>query len=166
MRSWMILICLTAFSAYPATRNVTYLQEPSLYKINTGLGMQLLSGTSVLVQVQLGKRLWAHTPLYVGPEASLALFNVGSLTSFFGSVWYEFRLQQSSNLGLALGGLVGVASPSRLEVLRSSSLAVLGDIVVFQDLDDLASIRGQIRPGVVGSRFSMMMSLNASFRFK
>jgi hypothetical protein len=42
---------------------------------------------------------------------------------------------------------------------------LLGEVAISQELDDLVSIRGQLRPGLIGGNFVLQICFSLSFRF-
>ena len=134
------------------------------YKMNFVLGLGVIRGSALVTGAQFGFSPF-KTPFYVGPEINFALFSPGSIFSTLVGGWYVMRIEGAPTLGLSLGLSAGPAFPSFVPELSSTALAVFGDATISQDVDDLVTIRGQFRPGMVGRFFSFMMAFNLCFRF-
>lgn len=138
------------------------------YKLNTSLGTHVTSGPpgwGVNVGGQFGIPVWRGHPLYIGPSLDFSLFNPGYQVNALAGAWYELRVYGAPRLSLQLGMTAGVAIFSGLPGQDSMGFAFLLDGSINQDLGDLATIRGQLRPGVIGNYFAFLVSLGIQFRF-
>ena len=135
------------------------------YKLNTFLGIHISTNSAFAIGGQFGIAISGDMPLYVGPEISFSLFSPGSIMAPLIGTWYETRIYGSPRLGIALGLLGGAAFTSQIPALPRLTYAAFLEGVVSQDVDDLVSVRGQFRPGLVGGKFSFMMNFSVSFRF-
>ncbi|MBI4406219.1 MAG: hypothetical protein HY537_18815 [Deltaproteobacteria bacterium] len=137
------------------------------YKTNLALGVEILKGSTALVTgAQLGYAPIALVPFYIGPEVSFALFSRGSLLNILAGGWYELRVFGAPRLSV-VGGLVGGPGFSaQLESLPVTSFVLFIDTAIVQEVSDVATVRGQLRPGLVGGSFAFMVNFNLSFRFQ
>lgn len=145
----------------------TIYREPFYkYKINTTLGVNVLKGNSaLLVGAQFAYGPDPSAQFYIGPEISFSKFNSASLILVMAGAWYEARIYQTPRLFLAGGMLVGAGFTSDLGLVHRTSLAFFAEGVLGQDINDLFSIRAQLRPGFIDGYFAYMMNLNVQFRF-
>jgi len=79
--------------------------------------------------------------------------------------WYDVRVDTPTHLSLAFGLLSGVGFSSGLPQIKPASLVTYLDLAISQELDELVTVRGQLRPGMVGRYFSYQMNVNVCFRF-
>jgi len=134
-------------------------------KLNNFIGMEIVQGSALIMGMQLGLAFFDATPFYIGPEVNFALFSGGHILGLLGGAWYESRIHGSPRLSATLGLLGGVDLVQGVGSLASTSLAAFVEAIIAQDLDDLVTVRGQFRPGVVGKYFAFMMNFNVCFRF-
>jgi len=136
------------------------------YRANMAIGVNIVKGSSALsMGGQFGYAFWDKTPVYIGPEVSFSLNSPGSLISVLGGAWYEVKIHRTPRMGLAGGVLAGMAIPSSHPTVKSASIAAFLDTAISQEVNDLVSVRGQFRPGFIGSHFAFMMNFNVAFRF-
>jgi hypothetical protein len=135
------------------------------YRLNTYLGFHLSQTSAVAIGAQFGLPIRKGHTIFVGPEVSFSLFSSGNILMTLASAWHEMRVYGSPRLNLAVGLLAGTAFCSNIPNIGGVTYAVFGDAVIAQDIDDLVTIRGQFRPGIIGGYFAFMMNFNVSFRF-
>lgn len=132
-------------------------------KFNTVLGIQVFEGSALLIGGQFAILVAKSIPLYLGPDLSFALYPEGHVLSAFGGGWMDIPLSQ--RLVLTSGVVGGPAFSEKLDRADPLAPAAFLDLALAQEVDDLVSVRGQFRPGLIGSYFAFTLSFNISFRF-
>jgi len=135
------------------------------FRLNTGLGLHVLEKSSLMLSHQFGFALFRDTPIFFGPELNFSLFSPGSLLGIWASGWYETKVYGTPRLSISIGVTGGPSFANRVALLPTTTYAAFLDLGVLEELDDLASVRIQFRPGYEGGRFAFMMGLSVSFRF-
>lgn len=160
---------LQALGATKKTSVSTDSPAPTYHRIKANflIGIDVVRGESGLVTGgQFGYAPFRGRPLYVGPEVHYALFSPGSMLSACAGGWYELRVYGAPRLSVVGGFLMGLGFPASFPKFSQKTFETHLDIALSQELNDLASVRGQFRPGIVDSRFAFMMNFNVSFRFR
>lgn len=151
----------------PLRRPTRYNAEasPTLprYILNTNLGITVSQGSALAASMQFGFNLFPAHRLYLGPELNFSLYSPGSVLGTLVDVWYEFYVQ--TRLSLSGGVAAGPAFSTQIPTLSTTSLMLLGELTISQELDDLVSIRGQLRPGIFERQFALQICFSLSFRF-
>ncbi len=135
------------------------------YKLNNSLGINIASGSALVIASQFGLAIDHTKPWYVGPELNFSLFSPGNVLAILAGTWYEMRVFGSPRMSIALGGVVGPGFASQIANTGGTVLVAFLDAVIAQDIDDLVTVRGQFRPGIIGGYFAFQMNFNVSFRF-
>lgn len=158
---------VTKGSAPKKTKLQDY-QEPFYpYMLHTLLGVNILEARSGVVSgAQLGFALGEREPWYLGPEVNFSLYSPGSILQTLLGAWYQLRVYRSPRLSVATGILLGASIPFDFAPVPQAAFTGFFEAVVSQELNDLVSMRGQLRPGFIGSKFAFMMNLNVTFRFR
>ncbi|MCB0404541.1 MAG: hypothetical protein KDD51_07120 [Bdellovibrionales bacterium] len=148
------------------TKVEVYYEPFYRYILHTMLGVNIVDGRSGVVGgAQLGFALGERQPWYLGPEINFSLYSPGSLIQPMLGLWYQLRIYRSPRLSVATGVLLGAAIPSNFTPVPNTTFSGFFEAVISQELNDLVSMRGQLRPGFIGSKFAFMMNLNVTFRF-
>lgn len=134
------------------------------YRVNSLFGLNIVRGSGFFVGTQIGVRAKRSLRFYIGPELNFTLFPSGHLFNVMGSTWFEIPLPDSTDLSLHLGALAGIGFSENVPNLARTHFTCYFDIAVAQDIDDLVTIRGQIRPGLVAGKMAFMMNFNVGFR--
>lgn len=135
------------------------------HKLNTFLGINISRTSALALGAQFGHVIDHATPFYVGPEVNFSLFSPGNVIEALASAWYEMRVYGSPRLSLHVGAALGGAFTSGLANVSGVTYAAFLEGAIAQDVDDLVTVRGQFRPGVIGQYFAFMMNLSVQFRF-
>ena len=136
------------------------------YRLNTAMGMHIIGSTSAfMISGQFGVAPFGTHPFFVGPDMSFALFSGGSLFGVWASGWYEMKLSGAPRLSLLFGAVGGPTFTSHVSPLPTTSYSAFLDLGVTEEIDDLASIRIQLRPGIEGGYFAFLAGLMISFHF-
>jgi hypothetical protein len=135
------------------------------YKLNNSLGVTMSQSYALVIASQFGFAASRTRPWYVGPEVNFSLFSPGSILAVMASAWYEMRVYGAPRLSIALGAAAGPAFTSQIPNTATTTVAYFLEGTIGQDIDDLVTIRGQFRPGMIGNYFAFQMNLNVSFRF-
>lgn len=137
------------------------------YKFNTGPGIDLVSGlgSGFHVAGQFGYSPWEGRPFYVGPSVGFTLFSPGSIITTDATAWYELRIYGAPRLSLTLGIGLGAAITSSTPQFSSFTYHGFLEGCIVQQISELASVRGQLRPSVIGGYFGFNVNLDVQFRF-
>ena len=135
------------------------------YRLNNFMGYHKNQSSALVIGAQFAFALKRNTPFYLGPEVNFSLFPTGNMSMTLLAAWYELALFDLPRLTFCLGAAVGPAFSSKLANLGSVTYAALLEASLAQDLDDLVTLKAQLRPGVVGGYFDFMVNFNISFRF-
>lgn len=138
------------------------------YKLNGALGIDIVSGLGSAFHIggQLGFAVWDGVPFYVGPDVGFSLFSPGNTISTAVSAWYELRIYGAPRLSMSLGAGIGPVITSNIQQYNSLTYQGFLDGCIVQEINDIASVRGQLRPSMVGGYFGLNMNLNVQFRFQ
>lgn len=138
------------------------------YKLNTSLGIDIVSGLGSAFHIggQLGFAVWDGVPFYVGPDVGFSLFSPANTISTAASTWYELRIYGAPRLSMSIGAGLGPVIASSTKQFSSLTYQAFLDGCIVQEINDLASVRGQFRPAVVGGYFGFNVNLNVQFRFQ
>lgn len=136
----------------------------SRYRFNSMMGIHVADGSGFVIGGQFGFIVGKQVPFYAGPEMNFTLFSKGNLFESLGGAWYEISLG-SPTLRLHTGLLAGIALAKDLPSFPEIGYAAYLDASIAEEIDELASIRGQFRPGYSGGRFAFMMNFSVGFRF-
>lgn len=135
------------------------------YEVNSGLGIHVLDGSGMSVSGQFGYAAFGQHPIYLGMEMNFAFVQSGTLFGIWPGGWYEHRLSSAPKLSFLFGALGGPSFTTNVALLPTTTWAAFLDLGVQREIDDLASLRVQLRPGVDGGRFAFLTALIVSFRF-
>jgi len=137
------------------------------YRMSAQTGINILSGkgSGYLMGAQFGYAPSTGTSFYLGPEVDFSLFSPGSMLQVMAAAWYEVRVYGAPRLSLSLGGAIGPAFATSLTELSSTTVGGYLEACIAQDVNDIATLRSQFRPGFVGGYFSFMMNFSVQFRF-
>jgi len=133
--------------------------------VNHFSGLGLLRGAGLVTGLQVGFLLIREWAVYLGPEISYTLFSGAGLLETLATLWIDIPIPSTHSVKISLGGAGGLAFPRDLIGVRTPAPTAYGEIVVSQDINDLATLRGQIRPGIVAGESMFMVNLNLLFRF-
>ena len=137
----------------------------SRFKLVNFLGVNAVSGAGLITGGQFGYAPNPAMKFYWGPEMDFTLFPQGTLLNLLASFWYEWRCLGAENLAIHLGALAGAGFAHEIPGFPSTNLVAFVDAALATELDDLVTLRGQLRPGYVGNHFAFMVNFNVMFRF-
>jgi hypothetical protein len=135
-------------------------------EILSGLGLMLLGQPALALQFQSHFLLNPRRPLYLGADLSFALASPGYYFGLYPGAWYNFPLAENPLLHLTFGVLMGPAFCYQMLPIPPVSFAALGEASLSFEMDDLATVRGQFRTGIVGDVFSFGLQALIGFRFR
>jgi len=137
----------------------------SRFKLINTFGIQALSGAGITTGGQFGYTPNNSMRFYWGPAMDFTLFSQGYLFNLLAGFWYEWRCLGADNVLIHVGALAGAGFSRDVASLGSTNLSSYVDLAIATELDDLVTLRGQLRPGFVGSRFAFLVNFNVMFRF-
>lgn len=97
---------------------------------------------------------------------TFSLTSAGYYFGLFPGVWYDFILQETPLAHLTVGFLLGPAFCRGMAGIADVTFATFGEASISFELDDLTTVRGQFRPGIVGGRLAFGMNVLIGFRFR
>ncbi|MBY0372260.1 hypothetical protein K2X33_16385 [bacterium] len=154
----------------PASNNTARhtLERPGTFRRQflSGFGTLTLDVPTVALDSQLRFLVSDRWPLYVGGDVLIALPTYGHFLSANAGVWYDFLLAAEPAATLSVGVLGGPAFVRRIPGYPDSSITAFVDASIGFEIDELASVRGQVRPGIVGGRFAFSVAALIGFRFR
>ncbi len=146
-------------------RGIATVDGPPKYELNHAIGTAwAFRGPAYVVGTQFGFRV-LKTRFFWGPDLSYALFADGGLFSVLGSVWWNIDIGVRSSWTFRPGMLGGVGFTRHLPNTAPTLSMLLADLVLSTDLDDLATFRLQVRPGLAGREPILFVNANLAFRF-
>jgi len=137
----------------------------SRFKLINAFGVHALAGGGVNTGGQFGYTPNNSMRFYWGPAMDFTLFSKGTLLNFLGGFWYEWKWPGSDSLYVHLGALAGIGFAKYVPGLSPTNLVAYVDTALATEIDDLVTLRGQLRPGFVGNRFAFLVNFNVMFRF-
>lgn len=137
----------------------------SQFKMINLFGVHALAGGGVNTGAQFGYTPNPNMRFYWGPEMDFTLFSKGTLLNLLAGFWYEWRCLGTENIFIHVGALAGVGFAKHVPALSPTNLVAYVDTAIATELDDLVTLRGQLRPGFVGNRFAFLVNINVMFRF-
>jgi hypothetical protein len=157
-------------SAIPPFRFLEHDFRLTRFRLNSILGVTVLQRAGLGVGAQFGYAPISIVPLIVGAEFRYSQFSSdafipGSLTSILGSARLEVLLSTASRLSVSVGLLAGLAFANGLDRVAPLSFSAFLDFAIIQDIDDLISLRWQVRPGFVDRQFAFLGDFSVAFRF-
>jgi hypothetical protein len=135
------------------------------YEFNSVLGVTICRGSALDTGSKFGYGIFNGERFYIGPELAFSLYSPGSILKVLGSLWYELPLSKDEKLLLIGGAAIGPGFTTQLAHLATTTLVVLGELALAHELDDLVTIRGELRSGLFGGNFANLVGFNVSFRF-
>ena len=157
-----LLICFRLTGETEVAREPTALYQQ--FRLHHYMGMHIVDGSALLIGSQFGYFMGSRLPIYVGPSLDFSLFSPGNILSVMGSVWHEWWNSNEPRLFLSIGISSGVGFVQNLP-MQPTVLVTCLDLTIGQEIDDLATIRGRIRPGMIRNLFSLMLDFGVLFRF-
>ena len=174
-RSALILLALIVGVGPAFAKTSSIARDPSAqsetetaiapYELNTSLGTTMFHGFAIASGGQFGFALFSGRAIYIGPEVAFSFFSPGSVLGVLGAAWIELPMPKSSKISFALGLAGGAGFSEGLSTLSATSSMLLGETTLIEELDDLVSLREQIRPGLFGGIFALQINLALSFHF-
>jgi len=142
--------------------------NPNRYRreFESGFGQMVLREPAVVYTAQTRFGLGTALPLYIGADLQFALFSPGYFFTLLPGIWYDFVLFSAPSATLSLGVLAGPAFAHRLAGVSDNGFAAFGEASLAFEIDDLSTVRGQFRPGIVGGRLAFVMTMLIGFRFR
>lgn len=137
-----------------------------LREFESGFGQLVLGTQAVSFNALYRFRVSSRRALYAGVDMQFALFSTGHYFGLLPGVWHNWTLRAAPLLTLSLGALAGPAFCHLLTGLPDTSVGAFGEMSISFELDDLATVRGQFRSGIVGGRVAFGTHLLVGFRFR
>lgn len=135
------------------------------FLFSSGFGVQVLSKPGLALQSQLLFAVGKKREYLIGPDFTYTLFAPGNALTVGLGGWYDLKIYGAPRLSCLFGLIAGPVFNSAVTGFSNTSYAVLFDLALVQEVDDLISVKGQFRPGILGSAFTYVMSFQVAFRF-
>lgn len=159
-------VALTKIEETREPRHV--LERPGSYRRQflSGFGMMTLGIPAAAFFAQTRFLVGDEWPLYVGAELNMALPDNSHYFGFHAGAWWEFVLAPSPAATLSVGMVGGPGFVKRIPGFADSTVGVFADAGISFEIDELATIRGQARPGIVDGKFAFSLAALIGFRFR
>jgi len=102
---------------------------------------------------------------YFGPEVNYSNPSAGSMMSVLAGAWRDFPIYGASHLSLGVGALLGPVFAATGTGYASPTYGAFLNTALCKEIDELALLRAEFRPGFVGGRFAFLMNFGVTFRF-
>jgi hypothetical protein len=152
----------------PVTVPVARAAAPVHYRSEflSGLGVLVLDGAALTLNTQFRFAFPKARSMYLGVDGTYGLFAVGTILSVWPGLWFDFVLDPVPLAHLTLGVLAGPTFSQGGSPLPAFSIGTTGELSISFEIDDLSTVRGQFRSGIVGGRFVFGMVVLFGFRFR
>lgn len=153
---------------YPSQQTVviTPISHPSsgqTLTLNSGYGFQTLHRVGFTFQAQIHFPINTSHSLFMGPDVTYTLFSPGEALQVAIGIWKEWLFYENPRMSALVGLSAGPAFTNNLGT-PPTSYAVLLDISLVQQLDDLVSVKAQFRPGLLAGDFTNGMTFQIVFK--
>jgi hypothetical protein len=150
-------VAANSFQAVTAT-------NPS-FLFSSGFGVQVLDKPGLALQGQLLFSVNKKRSYYLGPDLTYTLYAPGSSLTTAIALWYELKVYGAPRLSCLFGLVTGPTFNQGVGGFANTTYAVFLDLALVQEVDDLISVKGQFRPGILGGTFTYVMAFQVAFRF-
>lgn len=135
------------------------------FQFQSGFGVHIYSLPGLILGGQFLFSVNRDRTAYMGPELSYSLHSPTNM--MMGQLLFlkDFRVYGAPRLSVQAGGSAGVLISDGTGGLPATSYVVMGEMGLVQDVDDLVSVKGRFRPGLIAGAFSFIMSFEFLFRF-
>ena len=135
------------------------------FRIHSYLGLLIARTTGLAFGVSAAIIPNPESSWYFGVETNYTNPPAGSVLQVLAGVWREFPVYGSSKLSLGLGALAGPVFPALTTGYPKVTYATFLTVGLCKEIDELAMIRAEFRPGLIDSRFAFLMNFGVVFRF-
>lgn len=150
-------VAANSFQAVTAT-------NPS-FLFSSGFGVQVLDKPGLALQGQLLFSVNKRRTYYLGPDLTYTLYAPGSSLTTAIALWYELKVYGAPRLSCLFGLVTGPSFNQGVGGFANTTYALFLDLALVQEVDDLISVKGQFRPGILGGTFTYVMAFQVAFRF-
>lgn len=135
------------------------------FLFSSGFGVQVLDKPGLALQGQLLFSINKKRTYYLGPDITYTLFAPGSSLTTAIALWYELKVYGAPRLSCLFGVAAGPSFNQGVGGFANTTYALFLDLALVQEVDDLISVKGQFRPGILGGTFTYVMGFQVAFRF-
>ncbi len=135
-------------------------------EFQSGMGLLLLGRPALTLNAQAHFLLNSVRPLYWGLDMTFSLPASGHYFALLPGLWYDVVLRAAPLAHFTFGALLGGAFSKGLDGLAPFAFSIFAEGSISFELDDLTTVRGQFRPGIVGGSFAFGMNVLIGFRFR
>jgi hypothetical protein len=135
------------------------------FLFSSGFGVQVLDKPGLALQGQLLFSVNKKRTYYLGPDITYTLYAPGSSLTAAIALWYELKVYGAPRLSCLFGLVAGPSFNQGVGGFSNTTYALFLDLALVQEVDDLISVKGQFRPGILGGTFTYVMGFQVAFRF-
>ena len=135
------------------------------FLFSSGFGVQVLDKPGLALQGQLLFSVNKKRTYYLGPDITYTLYAPGSSLTTAIALWYELKVYGAPRLSCLFGLVAGPSFNQGVGGFSNTTYALFLDLALVQEVDDLISVKGQFRPGILGGTFTYVMGFQVAFRF-
>lgn len=135
------------------------------FLFSSGFGVQVLDKPGLALQAQLLFSVNKKRTYYLGPDITYTLYAPGSSLTTGLALWYELKVYGAPRLSCLFGVVAGPSFNQGVGGFANTTYALFADLALVQEVDDLISVKGQFRPGILGGTFTYVMGFQVAFRF-
>jgi len=135
------------------------------FRLHSYLGVMIAQNSALTYGINAAITPGGDSVWYFGPEVSYSNPNAGSITSVLIGAWRDIPVYGASRLSLGIGALAGPVFAAPGSGYNSVTYAGFFNTALCKEIDELAVIRAEFRPGWISGRFAFLMNFGVSFRF-
>lgn len=135
------------------------------FRVHSYLGLLIARATGLVFGVSASIVPNPESSWYFGVETNYTNPAAGSVLQVLAGVWRELPVYGSSRLSLSLGALAGPVFPALTTGYPKLTYATYLNVGLCKEIDELAMLRAEFRPGLIDSRFAFLMNFGVVFRF-
>ncbi len=135
------------------------------FRIHSYLGVLIGQNSGSVYGINVAIIPESDSLWYFGAEVNFSRPSAGSIMSALAGAWRDFPIYGASRLSLGVGALLGPVFPGPGTGLASPTYAAFLNTALCKEIDELAMVRAEFRPGLVGGRFAFLMNFGVTFRF-
>ncbi len=135
------------------------------FRVQSYIGLLIARNSGLVFGLNAGIIPNPDSLWYFGVEANYTNPVSGSLFQVLAAAWREFPVHGASRLSVGVGALGGPVFAGPTTGYPTVTYAAFFSAALCKELDELALLRAEFRPGLIEGRFAFLMNFGVSFRF-
>lgn len=135
------------------------------FRVQSYLGLLIARNTGLAFGLNVGIVPNPDSSWYFGVETNFTNPASGSLLQVLVGAWREYPVYGASRLSVGVGALAGPVFAAATTGYPSVTYGAFLNAAICKELDELALLRAEFRPGLIEGRFAFLMNFGVSFRF-